>query len=84
MWYKRDSSRVCEDILTRRFGTLRQKKNRTRAWIEASYLTPFWAFDKWPGLKKRQYANFDIDDAAGALVWLKDTKLRIDAHSWRP
>ncbi|MFT8788134.1 MAG: DUF4113 domain-containing protein [Bifidobacterium psychraerophilum] len=81
MWYKQRDSLVWEDILTRKFRTLRQNNNRTSAWIEASYLTSFWAFDKWPWLKKRQYANFDIDDAAGALVWLKDTKLRIDAAS---
>ncbi|MCI1217151.1 MULTISPECIES: tyrosine-type recombinase/integrase [Bifidobacterium] len=70
--------------MTRRFGTLRHKSNRTSAWIEASYLTPFWAFDKWPGLRERQYASFDIEDEAGALVWLRDAKLRIDAHSWQP
>ena len=70
--------------MARRFGTPRHKNNRTSAWIEASYLTPFWAFDKWPGLRERQYASFDIDDEAGALVWLKDAKLRIDAHSWQP
>ncbi|MFT8355747.1 MAG: hypothetical protein ABF780_03810 [Bifidobacterium aquikefiri] len=70
--------------MARRFGTLRHKSNRTSAWIEASYLTPFWAFDKWPDLRERQYASFDIDDDAGALVWLRDAKLRIDAHSWQP
>jgi hypothetical protein len=83
MWYKRNSSRVCEDILTRRFGTLRHKNNRTSAWIEASYLTPFWAFDKCPGLREFQYTSFDIDDEAGALAQLRHAKLRINAHSWQ-
>lgn len=65
----------------RRFGTLRHKSNRTRARIKTGHLTPFWALDQWPGLGECQHANFDIDDDAGALVWLKDAKLHIDAPS---
>lgn len=68
--------------MARKCGTLRHKNNRTSAWIEASYLTPFWAFDTWLGLRERQYASFDIDDEAGALVWLKDAKLLSPLHSF--
>lgn len=70
--------------MARRFGTLRRKSNKTSQWIEASYLTPVWAFSQWQGLRERQYASFDLDDEAGALVWLKDAKLRIDAKAWQP
>jgi integrase len=52
--------------------------------LEASYLTPVWAFAKWPGLKDRQYANFEEDEEYAARSWLHDAKLRMDAGVWEP
>lgn len=68
-----------------RFGSVKYKPNRTAArYIEASYLTPAWAFGQWPGLKERQYRNFDADDEAGARAWLRKARLSIEAGSWEP
>lgn len=71
--------------MAKRFGTVRYKPNRSNAkYIEASYMTPVWAFMRWPGLGERQYANFDVDDEDGARAWLREAKLRIDARAWQP
>lgn len=71
--------------MTRRFGAIRYKPTKTRPrYIEASYLTPVWAYHVWPGLAERQYANFDLDDEDGARAWLRQAKLQIDARSWQP
>ena len=71
--------------MPKRFGALRYKPNRTSPkYIEASYLTPVWAFEQWPGLKERQYANFDADDEDGARAWLRKARIAIEAGSWQP
>ncbi|MCI1219133.1 MAG: site-specific integrase [Bifidobacterium sp.] len=70
--------------MARRFGAVRTKRSRNRTWLEASYLTPVWAFAKWPGLKDRQYANFESDEEYAARSWLHDAKLRIEAGVWEP
>lgn len=71
--------------MAKRFGTVRYKPNRSNAkYIEASYMTPVWAFMRWPSLGERQYANFDVDDEDGARAWLREAKLRIDARAWQP
>lgn len=71
--------------MARRFGVVRYKPSKAKAkYIEASYMTPAWAFAVWPGLGERQYANFDVDDEDGARAWLRDAKLRIDARAWQP
>lgn len=70
--------------MPRRFGAIRHKHTATSEWIEASYLTPTWAFHQWPGLKERQYRNFDAADEDGARAWLRDAKLQIEAKAWQP
>jgi hypothetical protein len=61
--------------MTRRFGTLQHKSNRTSTRIETGYLTPFRALDKWPELRGCQYTSFDTDDETSALVWLRDANV---------
>ncbi|MBW3077734.1 tyrosine-type recombinase/integrase [Bifidobacterium simiiventris] len=71
--------------MPKRFGAIRLKPNKTTPkYIEASYLTPIWAFGKWPGLKERQYANFDPDDEDGARAWLRQARISIEAGTWQP
>lgn len=71
--------------MPRRFGAIRYKPNKTTTkYIEASYLTPTWAFAQWPGLKDRQYANFDPDDEDGAHAWLRAARIAIEAGTWKP
>ena len=61
--------------MTRRFGTLQHKSNRTSTRIETGYLTPFRALDKWPEPRECQYTSFDTDDETSALVWLRDANV---------
>lgn len=71
----------------RAFGKIAWKPNKqhpTR--IEASFPTPVWAFEKWPGLAERQSKSFPAsadgeDDARG---WLGRQKRLIDAEAWEP
>ncbi|KFI97867.1 tyrosine-type recombinase/integrase [Bifidobacterium stellenboschense] len=71
--------------MPKRFGAIRFKPNKTTPkYIEASYITPAWAFSEWPGLKERQYANFDPDDEDGARAWLRKARISIEAGSWQP
>lgn len=71
--------------MPKRFGALRWKPSKSNPkYIEASYLTPVWAFQEWPGLRERQYANFDADDEDGARAWLRKAKVSIEAGSWKP
>lgn len=71
--------------MPKRFGALRWKPNKSNPkYIEASYLTPVWAFSEWPGLGERQYRNFDPDDEDGARAWLRTARISIEAGSWQP
>ena len=65
----------------RAFGKIAWKPNKqhpTR--IEASFPTPVWAFEKWPGLAERQSKSFpasaDGEDEARGLAWPSEASHR--------
>lgn len=71
----------------RAFGKIAWKPNKqhpTR--IEASFPTPVWAFEKWPGLAERQSKSFpaSADGEDEARGWLGRQKRLIDAEAWEP
>lgn len=71
----------------RAFGKIAWKPNKqhpTR--IEASFPTPVWAFEQWPGLAERQSKSFpaSADGEDEARGWLGRQKRLIDAEAWEP
>ena len=77
----------------REFGRLVEKKQRKTlksgttvyTYLEASYVPPVWAFEKWPGtVRKRIYKKFPIESRFDAEAWLAQAKKSIDAETWRP
>jgi integrase len=71
--------------MTRRFGKIVAKPSKRKAkWLEASYITPRDAFDKWPGLSDRQTRTFPLGEEDDAASWLSRQKKLIDAGVWKP
>lgn len=71
----------------RAFGKIAWKPNKQHpSRIEASFPTPVWAFEKWPGLAERQSKSFpsSADGEDEARGWLGRQKRLIDAEAWEP
>ena len=65
--------------------TSRQGKPLVYKYLEASYLVPVWAFERWPGqLPERVYKVFPMEARTDAEGWLSDVKKRIDGETWKP
>lgn len=68
----------------RRFGRLRTITKHGHDYVEASYLTPAWAFAKWPGLPKRQYKVVTPEFETEAVSWLNTAERDIKLDAWTP
>lgn len=68
----------------RRFGRLRTVTKHGHDYIEASYLTPVEAFDKWPDLPKRQYKVVTSEYETEAVAWLDKAERDIRLEAWTP
>ncbi|MEK0245843.1 site-specific integrase [Bifidobacterium mongoliense] len=71
--------------MPRKFGKIVTKPSKSKAkWLEASYITPKDAFDKWPGLSERQTKTFSLGEEDDAAAWLGRQRKLIDAGVWKP
>lgn len=61
-----------------------KRGERTYRYIECSYLTPLWAFEKWPNLPKRQYKTFRLEQEYDAGAWLDAAIQSIENNTWIP
>ncbi|OZG67754.1 integrase [Bifidobacterium aquikefiri] len=61
-----------------------KRGGRTYKYIECSYLTPLWAFEKWPNLPKRQYKTFRLEQEYDASVWLDNAIQSVENNTWTP
>lgn len=72
----------------RSFGRMIEKNgkrgDRTYRYIECSYPTPLWAFEKWPNLPRRQYKTFPLEREMDAAAWLNKEQKLIDNETWTP
>lgn len=69
----------------RSWGTIRYKPSRENPRrIEASFPTPESAFEKWPGLAKRQSRQFPPDEPEAAAAWLEHQQALIRLGEWVP
>ncbi|PLS32102.1 integrase [Bifidobacterium margollesii] len=68
----------------RRFGRLRTITKHGHEYIEASYLTPLWAFSQWPNLPKRQYKVVQPEYETEAVAWLTEAEKAITLGAWTP
>lgn len=68
----------------RSFGKLRTIVRSGHEYIEASYLTPLWAFGKWPNLPKRQYKIVQPEFETEAVAWLNRAEREIKLEAWTP
>lgn len=71
--------------MPRKFGKIVTKPSKRKAkWLEASYITPRDAFEKWPGLSERQTKTFPLGEEDDAAAWLSRQRKLIDAGVWKP
>jgi integrase len=61
-----------------------KRGERTYRYIECSYLTPLWAFEKWPNLPKRQYKTFRLEQEYDARAWIDAEIQSIENNTWIP